>query len=127
MYKYFSQNELKCKCGKCSSTGYEMLPVFMRKLEALRGYLGFAFPLTSAYRCPAHNSSVSTTGQNGPHTTGRAVDIGIKNKKDAYKILYWAHKFGFTGIGVNLDKGTLFIHLDDLELPEYPRPAIWLY
>ncbi len=123
-YRYFSENELRCKCGKCNRA--DMHPDFMSKLVALRTYLDFPFVLSSAFRCPEHNSAVSSTGLAGPHTTGRAVDIAVRGER-AYQILTEAAKFGFTGIGVNQKGGSRFIHLDDLEAPEYPRPRVWSY
>lgn len=50
MYKYFTDKELECK--HCEADGID--PVFMQKVDKLRGELGFAFPITSAYRCPDH-------------------------------------------------------------------------
>jgi uncharacterized protein YcbK (DUF882 family) len=103
-----------------------MHPDFMSKLVALRAYLNFPFVLSSAFRCPEHNSAVSSTGSVGPHTTGRAVDIVVRGEQ-AYEVLANAARFGFTGIGVNQKGGSRFIHLDDLESPEYPRPGVWSY
>lgn len=122
MYEFFNLDELKCKCGSCYSKGYEMRAEFMQKLEALRKACGFPFVLSSAYRCPAHNQAVSTTGEKGPHTTGRAVDVAVKGTQ-AFKILSIAASFGFTGIG----GAKTFIHLDDLQAPDYPRPNFWVY
>ena len=46
-------------------------------LQTARENLG-PLQITSAYRCPSHNDSVSSTGMAGPHTTGLAVDIRFK-------------------------------------------------
>lgn len=124
-YKYFSPNELKCKCAHCNSTGDEMDNNFMEMLETLREKVG-PLVLSSAYRCPVYNNKVSSTGMNGPHTTGRAVDIACIGGY-ALKVIKFALEIGFSGIGVN-QKGTgRFIHVDTLTLPEYPRPNIWSY
>ena len=73
LYEDFSQAEFACHCcGAC-----EMQPEFMGALQALRDALGFAMPVSSGYRCPAHNCAVSSTGEDGPHTTGLAADIAI--------------------------------------------------
>lgn len=124
-YRFFSDRELRCKCGECDG---EMDPHFMSKLVALRAYLNFPFPVSSAYRCPAYNARVSSTGENGPHTTGRAVDIRVSGEQ-AFQILTQAARFGFTGVGVSQKgpHGSRFIHLDDLEAPEHPRPWVWSY
>ncbi len=127
MYKYFKPNELKCKCGRCGSTGAEMSIEFMRKIDALRERLGFPFAITSAYRCPKHNNNVSLTGLYGPHTTGHAIDIAVSHGK-AYALIKAAIEAGFTGIGVNQKGAARFIHLDDLEASDTAiRATVWSY
>ena len=54
-WKYFTDDELACKCGECDG---EMKPSFMFRLEELREFLGFPFPISSAYRCLDHNTKV---------------------------------------------------------------------
>lgn len=97
---------------------------FMDDLQELRQLFGRPMPVTSGYRCSEYNTKVSSTGPNGPHTTGRAVDIGLGGSA-AYDLLKLALGRGFTGIGVN-QKGTgRFIHLD--KLTDGPRPNVWSY
>ena len=117
----FSIDELKCKhCGES-----KIVPEFMDKLQALRKAYGKPMKITSAYRCPTHNKNVSTTGDDGPHTTGRAVDI-LCHGKDAFEIVRLATSLGFTGIGTKQkeQKDKRFIHLDDLA---DGRPTIFSY
>jgi len=124
-YKYFTEQELSCNCGSCDSSSDSMDRVFMGKLTRMREELGFPMPVTSAHRCPSYNARVSSTGHNGPHTTGRAVDISVSRQR-AYEIVTRAKEFGFTGVGV-AQRGTgRFVHLDDLG-DGYPRPTIWSY
>ena len=116
----FSDESLTCKCG-CG-----MLPKrdFIDKIQELRNRLGFPLPVTSAARCPEHNSKVSKTGLQGPHTTGRAIDLQVSHE-NAYKALKTALEMGcFTGIGINQKGNGRFLHLDDLK---DNRPAIWSY
>lgn len=106
-----------------------MLPQvdFMEKIEILRVRVGFPLPVTSAARCPKHNRSVSGTGDDGPHTTGRAIDFGI-SRQQAYIVMREALTMGFTGIGIQQKGGGRFIHLDDLpDSPRQPRPTVWSY
>jgi zinc D-Ala-D-Ala carboxypeptidase len=119
MTPHFSKSELFCKCG-CG-----MLPAqdFMDKVEKLRVAVGFPLRVTSAARCPDHNSRVSGTGRSGPHTTGRAIDLGVTHGQ-AYTVLAKALEMRFTGIGVNQKGGARFIHLDDLTAG---RPTVWSY
>ena len=126
-YKYFKPEELKCNCDDCYSVGEEMSDTFMRKIEFIRGQLGFPFYVMSAYRCSQYNNKVSTTGLNGPHTTGRAMDIGVRGEK-AYELVKEAYLAGFTGIGIQQTGESRFIHLDDLTPADgFPRPFIWSY
>lgn len=120
-YKYFSDAELSCQCGCGDSL---MDDHFMRKLEAMREEAGFPFPLSSAKRCPEHNNRVSSTGLDGPHTTGQAVDIAV-SRGEAYIVAELAFKYGMTGIGFKQHGSGRFVHVDDLH--ESPRPNIWSY
>lgn len=124
MYRYFTDDELRCKCG-CGQQ--KMQPDFVRKMDELRAKVGFPLPVSSAYRCPQHNSRVSSTGPNGPHTSGRAVDFAVDRKR-AYIVLREAMLMGFTGIGIKQKGSGRFIHLDDLTEPVHaPRPTVWSY
>jgi hypothetical protein len=78
-------------------------------------------------RCPEHNAKVSSTGYAGPHTTGRAIDIGVSHGR-ALELVRMALTSGFTGIGINQKGNARFIHLDDIPDGEgQPRPTIWSY
>lgn len=119
----FSKEELACRCG-CG-----MLPQqsFMDKVQKLRDLYRKPLPVHSAARCPAYNAQVSKTGTTGPHTTGRAIDLGVRGS-DAHELLALAFIVGFGGIGVNQTGTGRFLHLDDLpDAPGCPRPTVWSY
>jgi zinc D-Ala-D-Ala carboxypeptidase len=121
--EHFSNTELACKCG-CG-----MLPKldFMDKVQRMRDFLDFPMVVTSAARCPDYNAKVSSTGRTGPHTTGRAIDLAV-SREQAYVMLAYATRHGFTGIGVAQKGAGRFIHLDDLiDEPGQPRPTVWSY
>ena len=102
---------------------------FLEKLDVLRAAFGRPLALSSAYRCPAHNAAVSKTGERGPHTTGKAVDI-LAHGPDAVTLLRLASQQGFTGIGVSQRgfSGSRFLHVDMLSASEgFPRPNLWSY
>lgn len=112
--------------GKGWDTGLTpvlIVPDFLDRVQRLRNKCGFPLGVTSWYRSPAYNAKVSSTGTNGPHTTGRAVDLNV-SRKNAYIVLKCAFEIGFTGIGVNQKGDGRFIHLDDLE---DGRPTCWSY
>lgn len=126
IWPHFQIAELACKCG-CGRA--DMDPWFMHRLVDLRAEFGRPMVLSSAYRCPEHNTSVSKTGRTGPHTTGRAVDVRAFGQ-DALFLIDAAVRYGFTGIGVKQHgpHRERFVHLDDLsEAPGQPRPHIWSY
>jgi len=117
----FTPEEMACRDGSS-----KVVNSFMNRLYALRTEYGRPMVITSAYRSPEYNATVSSTGHTGPHTTGRAVDVQVSGK-NAYDLVRLALKHGFTGIGLK-QKGPhneRFVHLDDLT--EGPRPWIWTY
>jgi zinc D-Ala-D-Ala carboxypeptidase len=121
--RYFTDAEFACKhCGQ-----NRMDRAFLSMVDELRHRCGFPLPITSGFRCPTHNAAVSSTGPAGPHTTGRAVDIGVSRHR-AYDVLRHAMAMGFTGIGVQQKGAARFIHLDMLQEPQHaPRPSVWSY
>lgn len=121
-YPNFTRDEFECQCG-CGSAA--MSPTFMGKLQQVRTAYGKPMTVTSGYRCPDHNANVSSTGRDGPHTTGRAADIGVSHA-DAKRLLALG-TIHFTGIGVKQKGSGRFLHFDDLTAPSHPRPNVWSY
>lgn len=127
----FTPEEFTCRCG-CGRGPEEMDETFMNSLYSLRVMAQIVFPVGSGFRCPTYNRQVSTTGGEGPHTTGHAVDLELFGE-GVYRVLELAldkSMFSFTGIGLNQRgaHGKRFIHLDDLPNAEArPRPWIWTY
>ena len=119
-WKYFTKDEFTCHCG-CGTNETEVS--LIDKLDKLRSTLGFPLIITSGYRCPDHNDKVSSTGRTGPHTTGKAADLGV-SRKQAYEVLKVALNMGFMGIGINQKGGGRFIHLDMISTG---RPTVWSY
>lgn len=119
-WRYFHIAEFACHCG-CGQN--LMASDFIDKLDELRERCGFPLVINSGYRCPEHNTRVSTTGQSGPHTTGRAADLGV-NREKAVIVLEHALQMPFAGIGVNQKGDGRFIHLDCVERP---FKTIWSY
>lgn len=120
-WPHFSPAEVACK----GSGELKVVPDFLDIMEMLRHRYSKPMVVNSWYRSPAYNTKVSNTGTNGPHTTGRAVDIHALGH-DRYWLLRHAIDLGFTGIGV----GKTFLHLDvNLDDPHLVsnRPAVWVY
>ena len=109
MAKYFTRDEFKCKCGKCVNM---IQDEFIEQMDSLREKYGKPIFVNSGYRCPSHNNEVSSTGFNGPHTTGRAGDFKI-DRGDAVHLLELALAIPyFKGFGVNQKGLGRFLHLD---------------
>lgn len=123
-WRHFTLSEFSCKhCGE-----NKIDHAFVDKLDALRDVCGFALPVTSGYRCPEHNAKVSSTGLNGPHTTGHAVDFGVRGQQALTVMQLALARGGFYGIGLNQKGAARFVHLDDLpNAPGQPRPTCWTY
>ena len=128
-WRYFSyETDPKLACSCCGERGMD--PDFMDALDDFRHATGIPMAISSGYRCPQYNSQVSSTGSDGPHTTGRAVDIQLVGDKVFY-VLKLLEDFGFTGIGL-AQKGkhsSRFLHIDNLKDHETsgPRPWVWTY
>ena len=121
MYKYFTEDELKCShTGEC-----KMDKEFMKVLDEIREECGFAFVITSGYRSPKHPIEAKKS-RPGAHASGKAVDI-LVHMEQAYKVVEVALRFGIKRIGVSQkgDVGARFIHLDMDETRAAPR--IWSY
>lgn len=124
-WKHFTPAEMACKC--CGRVKAD--EIFMDRLERLREAYAAPLEVTSGYRCPAHNAAVSSTGADGPHTTGKAADLRVSGGK-AFHVVTSALFLGFNGIGL-AQKGqheSRFVHVDTLENgPGCPRPTVWTY
>ena len=124
MWKFFSDNELKCK----GTNEIHMDEEFMEKLVAIRDKLNLPMTITSGYRSKEHNKAIGGA-KNSPHLQGKAVDLACYGEK-AYQIVQLALAEGFTGIGVKQKgaHGSRFIHIDTMEVgPLVNRPWIWSY
>lgn len=121
-YENFSESEFECLCG-CGKA--DMKPEFMSWLQQIRVMLGVAMTISSGYRCPDHNSMVSSTGRHGPHTTGMACDVLVSGHK-THNLLKLAYEFGVQGVGIKQTgpHSSRFIHLD---MCEEHRPMVWSY
>jgi uncharacterized protein YcbK (DUF882 family) len=128
----FSKSEVKCKCGKCTGlpTSPEGLDKFMwalRNLQSIRDQYGKPMRLSSGYRCPDHNTSVSSTGRNGPHTQG-AFDVLVYGREARDLLVAAMNSRAIpTGIGISQKgpHGSRFIHFD--WLGSVARPNVWSY
>lgn len=122
-WSHFTVEELSCRCG-CGVAA--MNDPFMVRVVTLRDMLGFPLPISSGYRCAKHNLETSDTGNDGPHTRGVAVDIGV-SRYNATLLVRAALSMGFRGVGIKQhgpDAGR-FVHIDDD--PTRTAQILWTY
>ena len=114
----FTPDEVKCShCGELKINSD-----IMDLLQQARNDLG-PLSITSGYRCSEHNNNISSTGPNGPHTTGKALDISVKDSKHRKELItYFAPKVPGLGIAKS------FIHIDILTAEDgfEMRPNSWV-
>ena len=131
MIDFFKDTEFFCKGRNCGCEhNVSITKDFRIKLNILRYKCGFPFIISSGYRCPVHNKAVAKTGDAGPHTTGRAVDIKVYGA-DTYLLLKEVFSLGFfNGVGIKQhgSVGSRYVHIDDLtEEDGFPRPRVFSY
>jgi len=109
---YFSEDELRCKCG-CDVYLFDESALSI--LNSIRHDCGFPLPVSSGYRCKS---------KPGAHTTGKAVDLAV-SRGLAHTVLRVAFAHGVPRIGVNQKGDSRFIHLDWCD--DCPNPTVWSY
>jgi len=92
-------------------------------IQTARDDLG-PLSITSGYRCSEHNAAVSKTGANGPHTTGKAIDISVRDSQHRKQLITYFAPI-VTGLGI----AKSFIHIDLLNADDgfEMRPNSWVY
>lgn len=105
--KHFRVREFACKDGSDTVFVAELLPVV---LEAIRGVVGKAVVLTSAYRTEAHNAAVGGE-ENSKHLYGMAADIYVKGITPA-ELAAVARLIMPDWGGVGIYTKESFIHID---------------
>ena len=115
----FKPEEVSCShCGEL-----KIHEDIMDLLQEARNYLG-PLSITSAYRCSTHNAAVSSTGTNGPHTTGKAIDIAVRDSQHRKELITY-----FAPLVQGLGIAKSFIHIDLLYEEDgfEQRPNSWVY
>ncbi len=109
MAKYFTDDEFRCKCGKCEGLPrFGMHSRLLTVMDAIREKVGQPVIVTSGYRCPAHNAAVGGV-PDSYHTQGIAADIYCDGV--SVDSLAWiADECGADGIGRYYGQG--FVHVD---------------
>lgn len=135
-WKYFTVEELSCKGESCCGGEMKMQGDFMRDMAALRRDADFPFIVTSGYRCPEYNDYLYVQqghepGKHlqGPHTTGRALDILAVGWQAMTIINLGVIYHGMYGVGL-YQKGPRkdrYIHIDNIERTELHESGVWCW
>lgn len=104
MSKYFSDEEMACKC--CGEVIID--PKLYELLDQIREYFGVPIYINCAYRCPSHNAEVGGV-PNSQHVTGQAADIDASSI-GVDLLAEVAEQFGADGVGRYYD--AQFVHVD---------------
>lgn len=115
--KYFSEKEIKCKCG-CGKS--DISTILIKKLDQARALAGIPFVITSGIRCEEHNEKEGGA-KTSSHITGYAVDIKATTSAQRSAILKAVHEVGFNRIGI----AKSFIHVD-VDPTKSPN-VCWMY
>lgn len=108
MSKYFTDDELKCKCcGNLPENGIDQR--LLQVLDAIREKIGKPVYLSCAYRCPPHNAEVGGV-PNSQHVQGCAADILLPDDMTVDQLATIAEECGADGIGTYYDDQ--FVHVD---------------
>ena len=84
----------------------KMNPLFLNRLNALRGRLDHPMIITSSYRSKEYNKAIGGS-KNSKHMQGIAVDVKCTDGDFRMRLVREAIDMGFTvGVGKN------FVHLD---------------
>lgn len=113
--QFFSEEEFKCRCGKCDS---KIDKYFVLRLDEVRKAYGKPMMITSGVRCKAHNTKIGGASSS-KHLLGIAADIYCETPTDRYRLIHIAQALNFNGIGIAHN----FIHLDI----RASAAVIWLY
>lgn len=119
--KYFTFDELKCKCG-CNTL--EVDETFLYKILKFRVIYGIPFSPVSFYRCVLHKDY---SFNHDKHACD--VPYNYKDSNQRCKIISSALTAGITRIGIH----SKYIHLDDnpihngtpLQFSIWPYPINW--
>jgi zinc D-Ala-D-Ala carboxypeptidase len=117
----FKPEEFRCSHCQALNIHSDIMDLLQEARE--EGGLG-PINITSGYRCGIHNSQVSKTGLSGPHTTGKAVDISVRDSQHRKQIITYFAPI-VTGLGI----AKSFIHIDLLTADDgfEMRPNCWVY
>lgn len=109
----FRAGEFRCRCNRPECDAPPMAPGFIKLLQDLRDMWGRPLAISSGSRCHYWNALKSRDAPDtSQHMLGRAADIDLESPADVLKLASMAEKLGFGGIGLGVNMGDSFLHID---------------
>lgn len=110
--KNFNSYEFRCGLGRsCSCSTILIDDKLVEYLQKIRDHFGKAITITSAYRCPSYNKSISS-GTGSYHVKGMAADIVVSGVTPR-EVAKYAESIGILGIGLyETSADGHFVHID---------------
>lgn len=108
--RYFTREELRCKCGGKFCDGFPAQPSLrlLALAEAVREQFSSPVLVSSCLRCRRHNAAVGGVG-NSRHLSGRAMDFRVPGSS-AGKVLAWVRQQPQTRYAYAIDES--YVHID---------------
>lgn len=118
--KHFKRSEFACPTDPTS--GDNMCPSFLQKLDEARDKTNIPYYINSGYRSPERNKEIGGV-ENSSHTKipCKAADIRYRSSRQLFVILLGLMSVGFTRFGI----GRGFIHVDGDK--EKSPNVMWTY
>ena len=108
----FRPAEFACR-GEPGFGSLYIAVALLDRLQALRERMGRPIVVTSGYRSPGYNASLSGAAPRSTHVQGLAADISMGNfLGDEARLYRQAREIGFTGFGFYPEYRNVFMHLD---------------
>lgn len=110
--KNFNSYEFRCGLGSpCSCSTILIDDKLVECLQNIRDHFNKSITITSGYRCPSYNSSVSKS-TSSYHTKGMAADIVVSGVTPR-EVAKYAESIGMLGIGLyETSADGNFVHID---------------
>lgn len=117
--KYFSDDELSCKCcGQLHATD-----TLKKGLDRIREAIGRPLYVSCAYRCPSHNEEVGGV-PNSQHTKGTAADCLLPDGMSFGEFKWYVDTYSKAD-GIGYYESDEFIHIDFRSNGTEPGEYIW--
>jgi uncharacterized protein YcbK (DUF882 family) len=120
MTQYFTEAELRCKCGRPACDAPKPSMALLSMLDLVRRAVGRPLPVNSGCRCAWWNAKQGGV-KGSEHETGEGADIACPDSSLRFRILMAAWQTGVARVGTGKD----FIHLGVSKT--HDQNVVWHY